>query len=73
MKPLKLLPLIILLLTGAPTVWGYPLDGYPSTSIIRLEGFRLAQNGTVRGRQLPAGALLNLEQVDLRMPDQADF
>ncbi|MGB5616234.1 MAG: hypothetical protein WBM78_05300, partial [Desulfobacterales bacterium] len=41
--------------------------------IIRLEGFRLAQNGTVRGRQLPAGALLNLEQVDLRMPDQADF
>ena len=73
MKPLKLLIVIILLLTGVPAVWGYPLDGYPSTGIIRLEGFRLAQNGTVRGRQLPAGALLNLEQVDLRMPDQADF
>ena len=73
MKPLKLLTVIILLLTGVPAVWGYPLDGYPSTGIIRLEGFRLAQNGTVRGRQLPAGALLNLEQVDLRMPDQADF
>ena len=73
MKPLKLLIVIILLLTGVPAVWGYPLDGYPFTGIIRLEGFRLAQNGTVRGRQLPAGALLNLEQVDLRMPDQADF
>ena len=73
MKLLKLLTIIILLLTGVPAVWGYPLDGYPSTGIIRLEGFRLAQNGTVRGRQLPAGALLNLEQVDLRMPDQADF
>jgi hypothetical protein len=73
MKPFKLLPLIILLLTGAPTVWGYPLDGYPSTGIIRLEGFRLAQKGTVQGRQLPAGALLSLEQVDLRMPDQVDF
>lgn len=73
MKQLKLLTIIILLLTGVPAVWGYPLDGYPTTGIIRLEGFRLAQNGTVRGRQLPAGALLNLEQVDLRMPDQADF
>jgi hypothetical protein len=73
MKPFKLLPLIIVLLIGAPTAWGYPLDGYPSTGIIRLEGFRLAQNGTVRGRQLPAGALLNLERVDLRMPDQAGF
>ena len=44
MKPLKLLIVIILLLTGVPAVWGYPLDGYPFTGIIRLEGFRLAQN-----------------------------
>jgi len=69
----RIIIVILLLAAGRPAAWGYPLDGYTSTGIIRLEGFRLAQQGKVRGRRLPAGALLGVEQVDLRLPDQADF
>jgi hypothetical protein len=45
----------------------YPLDGYPLTGILRLEAYRLAQQGKVRGPQEPKGALLGLDQVDLRL------
>jgi hypothetical protein len=45
----------------------YPLDGYPLTGILRLEAYRLAQQGRVRGPQEPKGALLGLDQVDVRL------
>ena len=53
--------------------WCYPLDGYPYTGILRLEGFRLAQEGKVRGIKIPGGARLNSDQVDLRLRDRQDF
>jgi hypothetical protein len=61
------------LLAGAAGGWAYPLDGYPFTGIIRLEGYRLAQEGKVRARRQPPGALLRLDQVDLRLRDETDF
>jgi len=53
--------------------WSYPLDGYPDTGILRLEGFRLAQAGKVQGIRVPAGALLPSAQVDLRLTGLSDF
>ena len=53
--------------------WSYPLDGYPSTGILRLEGFRLAQEGKVEGIRVPVGALLPKEDVDLRLTEYPDF
>jgi hypothetical protein len=57
----------------AAGAWSYPLDGYPYTGILRLEGFRLAQQGKVQGIRLPPGALLPSDQVDLRLLDNPDF
>ncbi len=45
----------------------YPLDGEAYTGITRLEGYRLAQDGRVRGRVQPPGGQLALNQVDLRL------
>jgi hypothetical protein len=45
----------------------YPLDGFPATGILRLEAYRLAQQGKVRGPKQPPGALLGLDQVDARL------
>lgn len=51
----------------------YPLDAGPETGIERLEGYRLAQEGIVRGPQLPAGARLPSAAVKLRLLDHADL
>lgn len=51
----------------------YPIDGYADTGIARLEGFRLAREGKVAGNRLKPGALLNTDQVQLRMQQHADF
>jgi len=51
----------------AASAQAYPLDGYPATGILRLEAYRLAQQGKVRGPQQPKGALLGLEQADIRL------
>lgn len=45
----------------------YPLDGYEETGIRRVEGARLANEGFIHGSKQPQGALLNTEQVDLRL------
>ena len=45
----------------------YPLDAYPETGIRRVEGSRLAHEGIIRGRRQPSGALLPLQQVDIRL------
>jgi len=53
--------------------WAYPIDGYAETGIARLEGFRLAKEGKVAGNRLQPGALLNTDQIRLRMQQHADF
>lgn len=60
--------LLLPLMAGA-----YPLDGSEHTGIERLEGYRLAQQGEVRGRRLHPGALLETPQVRLRLQTQKDM
>ncbi len=56
---------LLLLIPGLSL--SYPLDGEPYTGIARLEGYRLAQEGKVRGTRQPSGGTLPLDQVDLRL------
>jgi hypothetical protein len=51
----------------------YPLDGYESTGIGRLEAQRLVQEGKKPGKKRPSGELLPLSKVNLRLLDQPDF
>jgi hypothetical protein len=55
---------------AAGAVAAYPLDGYESTGIRRLEGIRLATTGAVRDVKQPPGAMLGLKDVDLRLLGQ---
>ena len=64
---------LLALISWSAVGWSYPLDGYPYTGILRLEGFRLAQQGKVRGIKIPTGARLNSDQVDLRLRDRLEF
>ncbi|MGD8761139.1 MAG: serine hydrolase [Desulfobacteraceae bacterium] len=74
MKPLLIiLSALIFWSLGISWGWCYPLDGYPYTGILRLEGFRLAQEGKVRGIRLYSGALLPNNHVGLRLLDSPDF
>ena len=45
----------------------YPLFGSEETAIRRLEAARLIQQGELRGSQQPAGGLLSLDAVDIRL------
>lgn len=54
-------------------IWAYPLDAYPETGIARLEGYRLAQEGKVRGNRVPPGAQLGSNAIQLRLLEQPDF
>ena len=51
----------------------YPLDGHAYTGITRLEHQRKIQEGELQGRKRPAGELLPLDRVDLRMDDRKGF
>ena len=71
-----------LLLAGCTSLWlllqsslagAYPLDGYESTGIGRLEAQRLVQEGKKPGKKRPAGELLPLSKVKLKLIDQPDF
>lgn len=53
-------------------VSAYPLNGDGFTGIRRLEGYRLAAEGKIRGPKQPSGAFLPLEQTDLRLTDRAE-
>ncbi len=64
---------LTLLAASAGPVGAYPIDAYPETGIARLEGFRLAQEGKVKGNPLPPGALLKTTDIQLRLQDQPDF
>ncbi|HXV35900.1 MAG TPA: hypothetical protein VEC18_02060 [Myxococcota bacterium] len=52
---------------------GFPLDAAEQTGIVRLEAYRLAQSGKVRGRLLPPGARLGIDEIRLRLLDRPDF
>ena len=73
MKSFMKAGLFCILMVWAGQGWCYPLDGYPSTGILRLEGFRLAQKSQVDGIKIPAGARLDSDQVDLRLVERQDF
>lgn len=45
----------------------YPLDGYDDTGIKRLEFYRMAQIGEVRGRKLQDGQLLSTADIQLAL------
>jgi hypothetical protein len=55
------------------TLHAYPLDGYESTGIGRLEHQRLVQIGEIPGKKRPSGELLPLAMVDLRLADRPDL
>jgi hypothetical protein len=57
----------------ASTCMAYPLDGYAYTGIARLEAYRLAMEGKVRAPKQPPGALLSIDQVDIRLQARSDF
>lgn len=48
----------------------YPIFGSEEIEIRRLEAARLTQQGELRGSKQPAGALLSVEQVDIRLSDR---
>ncbi len=51
----------------------YPLDGYDTAGIGRLEAARRIEAGMLTGRKQPKGALLTTAQVDLRCLTRPDF
>jgi hypothetical protein len=69
-----LLVLSLSLVAGALVSHAYPLDGYASTGIPRLEYQRLVQLGELPGRKRPgAGELMPLSMVQLRLLDHRDL
>jgi hypothetical protein len=62
------LALALVLVPGTPGA--YPLDGYAYTGIARLEHQRRVQEGKLPGSKRPAGELLPLDRVDLRLADR---
>jgi hypothetical protein len=57
----------------AVTCGAYPLDCYDYTGIARVEAYRLAMEGKVRAPKQPPGALLSIDQVDIRLTASSDF
>jgi hypothetical protein len=67
MSAMRLMLITVLALTTAPA-GAYPLDAAQRTGITRLEGYRLVQQGKARGGiRVPPGALLNSDQIQLRL------
>ncbi|NNL66055.1 MAG: peptidoglycan-binding protein [Myxococcales bacterium] len=62
----RVLPTLVLLLGAAPA-GSYPLDGFAETGLARLEHQRLIQEGKIQGTKRPAGELLPMDRVDLRL------
>jgi Beta-lactamase enzyme family len=51
----------------------YPLDAADETGILRLEGYRLAQDGTVDGPLVQTGGRRPLREIQLRLTDRPSF
>ena len=75
----NLIPFLLACCTGlwltfqSSLITAYPLDGYESTGIGRLEAQRLVQEGKKPGKKRPSGELLPLDMVKLRLLDKPDF
>ncbi len=70
----SLLHALVLAFVFSPARTGaYPLDGYAQTGIARLEHQRLIQEGELKGKRRPAGELLPLDRVDLRLADRPNL
>ncbi|TAJ92231.1 MAG: hypothetical protein EPO31_11490 [Gammaproteobacteria bacterium] len=54
-------------------VHAYPLDGYETTGIGRLEAARRIEAGEFKGDRQPRGALLPMAEVDIRLRDYPNF
>jgi hypothetical protein len=73
-RPTLLVAVVALLASGLATLSSaYPLSGYERTGIRRLWAYDAVERGELPGRRLPAGALMPLEGVRLRMLDRPDF
>ena len=73
MKPLFSAIVCITGLIVAAACGAYPLDGYEYTGIARVEAYRLAMEGKVRAPKQPPGALLSIDEVDIRLEARSDF
>jgi hypothetical protein len=61
------------LLLAPQAARAYPLDASAETGILRLEGYRLAQDGTVDGPLVQTGGRRPLAEIKLRLVDRPDF
>ena len=61
----------ILTVALTSTSMAYPIDGYTETGIRRLEYYRLAETGEIKGKNLYEGAKLNSAQVKPRLMDSS--
>ena len=64
---------ILISLVFPATVQAYPIDGYADTGIRRIEGVRRVEDGIIKGRKQPPGALLPTQSVDLRLLDHRNM
>ena len=80
--PHRTLKILITCLVICVAIWevgafrpagAYPIDGYETTRIGRLEVQRRVQAGLMDGQRQPAGGLLSLNAVDLRLLDHPDI
>ena len=63
----------VIVLAGVDTAWDYPVDGYASTGIRRLERLRLRLAGEMDGPTPVAGGRLALSDIALRATHLADL
>ena len=61
------------LLMVSSSLAAYPLDAHEETDIGRLEAASRIERDLLKGRKQPKGALLNREQVDLRLLDRQEL
>jgi hypothetical protein len=73
MKPFMTSVACLMGLIISATCGAYPLDGYVYTGIARVEAYRLAMEGKVRAPKQPPGALLSIDQVDIRLAAKSDL
>ena len=71
--PCLLTGLMSILLAGSGEIIAYPLNGYETTGIGRLEAARRIETGEMAGARQPHGALLTMDKVDIRLRDYPDL
>jgi len=72
LRPKSLFNLVLLSVAVNAVCQAYPLDGAAKTGIRRLIGYRLSNEGKIKGPKLPAGALLTSDQIVLRLKGASD-